>query len=40
MSVNGAGADADEAVPMLMEQPSNLLSKIAVSGVRASVVTT
>jgi hypothetical protein len=28
MSVSGANANADKAVPMLMERPSNRLSKI------------
>jgi hypothetical protein len=40
MSVSGANADADEAVPMPMEQPSNRLSKMVASVVGASVVTT
>jgi hypothetical protein len=40
MSVNGADADADEAVLMPMERPSNRLSKMVASGVGASVVMT
>jgi hypothetical protein len=38
MSVNSA--DADEAVLIPMERPSNQLLKIAVSGVGVLVVTT
>jgi hypothetical protein len=40
MLVNGANADANEAVPMLMERPLNRLLKMVVSGVGALVVTT
>jgi hypothetical protein len=40
MLVNGADADANEAVPMLMEQPLNRLSKIVASGIGVSVVMT
>jgi hypothetical protein len=40
MSVSGADAKTDEAVPMLMERPSNQLSKMVASVVGASVVMT
>jgi hypothetical protein len=40
MSVSSADVDANEAVPMPMEQPSNQLSKMVASVVGASVVTT
>jgi hypothetical protein len=40
MSVNSADADANEAVPMPMEQPSNRLSKIVASSIGVLVVTT
>jgi hypothetical protein len=40
MSVSGANANANEAVPMLMEQPSNRLLKMVASVEGASVVTT
>jgi hypothetical protein len=40
MSLDGANANANEAVPMPMERPSNRLSKIVASGVGVSVLTT
>jgi hypothetical protein len=40
MLVNGANANAYEAVPMPMEQPLNQLSKILKSSEGASMVTT
>jgi hypothetical protein len=40
MLVSGANANANEVVPMPMEQPLNRLLKMVVSGVGASVVTT
>jgi hypothetical protein len=40
MLVNSANANADEAVPMPMERPSNRLSKIVASSVGALVVMT
>jgi hypothetical protein len=40
MSVSSADADADEVVLMPIVQPSNRLSKMVVSVIGASVVTT